>query len=163
MYELSQPAGASNGSNSAEIGRGMGRGMGRGTAQPRGENLDFTSRPGCRSADWAGLSGSVDPHSPKSVSDSAITSLAASIKTPQIAAYDKTETLSIWNIESGLKIASTAITDSPVTTMVYSDHDDFVIAGHLSGALTFFTTTTAQPIASLTSHPQPIINFHQGQ
>ncbi len=69
--------------------------------------------------------------------------------------------LSVWNIESGLKIASTEITETPITTMAYSDHDDFVITGHLSGAQTFYSTATARPITSLTVHSQPVINFHK--
>ncbi len=95
------------------------------------------------------------------VSDSSITSLAASSKTSQIATYDKSETLSIWNSESVLKNTSAAITESPITTMAFSGHDDFIIAGHLSGDLTFYSTVTAQPITSLSIHPQPVINFHK--
>ncbi|MAT42871.1 MAG: hypothetical protein CL609_11055 [Anaerolineaceae bacterium] len=91
----------------------------------------------------------------------AITSMVTSEKTPQIAVYDKSETLSIWNFENGLKNTSAAVKEKPLTTLVYSNHDDFIIAGHLSGNLTFYNTATTQPLSSITVHTQPIINIHK--
>lgn len=117
-------------------------------------------------ADAQGIIRIFDPVSLKTVrtyqaSASSLTSLAASIKTSQIAVYDTSETLSVWNLESGQQISTAQGIPSPITSLAYSDHDDFLIAGHLSGTLTFYSSLTIQPLVSISIHDQPLINFHK--
>ncbi len=117
-------------------------------------------------ADAQGMISIFDPISLKTIrkfqaADSSITTLAASTKTSQIGVYDTAEALSVWHLESGQQICASHRIPSPVTTLAYSDHDDFLIAGHLSGALTFYSSTTLQPLTSRCLHDQPLIDFHK--
>lgn len=94
------------------------------------------------------------------ISKEAITNFAIGNQTSLAAFYDNSRTLSLWNFESGIQLAKQTDSPYPITKLLFSSFNDYIIAGDTNGGITFYAAKNLSVIGTTQIHKNAILNIH---